>query len=48
MQATAHIEFIVAAYAVAFVGLGGLVLASVLAWRRARRALGERGLDRKR
>ncbi len=43
-----HAVFIWASYAVALVGLGGLVVASLLAWRRVRRELSERGLDRSR
>ena len=40
--------FIVGAYAVAFVGLAGLVLFSLLDRRRVRRDIAERGLERKR
>ena len=42
-----HAPFIVGAYIVALLGFGGLVIASLLARRRARRALSERGLDRR-
>ena len=45
---TPHAPFIVAAYLVALVGLGGLVLASIVDRRRVRREIGERGLERKR
>jgi heme exporter protein CcmD len=40
--------FIIGSYAVALLGLGGLVVASLLARRRVRRELGERGLERRR
>lgn len=43
-----HGVFIWSAYAAAIVLLGGLVLLSVAARRRARRALQARGLDRSR
>jgi len=43
-----HAPFIVGSYVVALVGFGGLVLASLLARRKARRELGERGLERRR
>jgi len=43
-----HAAFIWTAYAVALFGLGGLVVASVAARRKVRRALGERGLERRR
>ncbi|HLM14083.1 MAG TPA: heme exporter protein CcmD [Reyranella sp.] len=43
-----HAVFIWLAYAVALVCLGGLVIASIAARRRARRELTARGLDRKR
>lgn len=43
-----HAVFIWTAYAVALLGLGGLVVASLLARRRIRRELGERGLERRR
>ncbi len=43
-----HAVFIWAAYAVALVGLGGLVIASIAARRRARRELLARGLERPR
>ncbi len=43
-----HAVFIWAAYVVALVCLGGLVIASVTAHRRTRRELAARGLDRKR
>ena len=42
-----HAPFIWSAYAVAFAGLGGLVVASLLARRRMRRELEARGLDRR-
>ena len=42
-----HAPFIAGAYLVALLGLGGLLVVSLLARRRARRALGLRGLDRK-
>ena len=45
---TPHGPFIVAAYLVALLGLGGLVLASLLDRRRVRREIGERGLERRR
>jgi heme exporter protein CcmD len=41
-----HAVFIWSAYAVALVCLGGLVIASVAARRRARRELAARGLER--
>jgi heme exporter protein CcmD len=44
---TGHAPFIVGAYLVALVGFGGLVVASWLARRKAKRALAERGLDRR-
>ena len=43
-----HASFIVGAYLVAFVGLAGLVLVSLLDRRRVRREIVERGLERKR
>jgi heme exporter protein CcmD len=43
-----HTPFIVGAYIVALLGFGGLVAASLLARRRTRRALAERGLERRR
>lgn len=43
-----HAVFIWASYAVAALGLGGLVLASIAQHRRARRALEARGLDKRR
>lgn len=43
-----HAIFIWSAYAVALVCLGGLVISSIAARRRARRELTARGLDRKR
>ena len=43
-----HAAFIWSAYAVALLGLGGLVVASLLARRRVKRELGERGLERRR
>ena len=41
-----HAPFIIASYVVALVGLGGLVVASLVARARVRRELGERGLSR--
>jgi heme exporter protein CcmD len=43
-----HAVFIWSAYAVALLGFGGLVVASLLARRRVRRELGARGLERRR
>lgn len=43
-----HAVFIWASYAVALVGLGGLVLASLIARRNARRELDARGLEKRR
>ncbi len=43
-----HAPFIWSAYAVALVGLGGLVVASVLARRKVKRELDARGLERRR
>lgn len=43
-----HAVFIWTAYAVALVGLGGLLVASLLARRKVRRELGARGLERRR
>lgn len=45
---TNHAVFIWAAYAVALIALGGLVLATIVARRQVRRELAERGLERKR
>jgi len=42
-----HTPFIVGSYVVALLGFGGLVIASLLARRRARRELGQRGLERR-
>jgi len=44
---SAHTPFIVGAYVVALLGLGGLVIASLLARRRVKRELALRGLDRR-
>jgi heme exporter protein CcmD len=43
-----HAAFVWGAYGVALVVLAGLVVLSVLARRRVRRELGERGLERRR
>jgi len=43
-----HASFIVGAYLVAFVGLAGLVLVSLLDRRKVRRDIAERGLERRR
>ncbi len=43
-----HAVFIWASYAVAIVGFGALVIASLAAHRKARREIAERGLERKR
>jgi len=43
-----HASFIVGAYLVAFVGLAGLVLFSLLDRRKVRRDIAERGLERRR
>ena len=43
-----HALFIVGAYVVAFAGLAGLVLVSLLDRRKVRREIAERGLERKR
>jgi len=43
-----HEPFIVAAYAVAFVALAGLVAFSLIDRRRVRRDIAARGLERKR
>jgi heme exporter protein CcmD len=43
-----HLTFVWSAYGVAFVVLAGLVVLSVVARRRVRRELSERGLERKR
>ena len=40
-----HTPFIVAAYIVALLGFGGLVIASLLARRRIKRELSSRGLS---
>jgi heme exporter protein CcmD len=42
-----HAPFIVAAYVVALVGLGGLLVASLVARARVKRELSLRGLDRR-
>jgi heme exporter protein CcmD len=42
-----HTPFIVGAYVVALLGFGGLVIASLLARRKAKRELALRGLDRR-
>ena len=42
-----HTPFIVGAYIVALLGFGGLVIASVLARRKAKRELAARGLERR-
>jgi len=42
-----HTPFIVAAYIVAFVALGGLMVASLADRRKVRREIAERGLERK-
>lgn len=42
-----HTPFIVGAYLVALVGFGGLVIASLMARRQAKRELAARGLDRR-
>ena len=42
-----HAPFIVGAYVVALVSLGGLVVVSLLARRRVKRELALRGLDRR-
>jgi heme exporter protein CcmD len=42
-----HTPFIVGAYVVALLGFGGLLIASLVARRRARRELAARGLDRR-
>ncbi|MGE5149499.1 MAG: heme exporter protein CcmD [Rhodospirillaceae bacterium] len=42
-----HTPFIVASYVVALLGFGGLVVASLLARRKAKRELSARGLDRR-
>ena len=39
-----HAPFIVGSYAVALLGFGGLLVASLLARRQVRRELGQRGL----
>ncbi len=41
-----HTAFIVGAYLVALLGLGGLLVASLVARRRVKRELGARGLER--
>ena len=43
-----HTPFIFGSYAVALLGFGGLVVASLLARRKVRRELGARGLERRR
>jgi heme exporter protein CcmD len=43
-----HAAFIWSAYAIALLGLGGLVVASLLARRKVKRELGARGLERQR
>jgi heme exporter protein CcmD len=43
-----HASFIIGSYAVALLGFGGLVVVSLLARRKVRRELGERGLERRR
>jgi heme exporter protein CcmD len=45
---SSHSVFIVAAYAVAVVALGGFLVASVVERRRVRREIAARGLERKR
>jgi len=42
-----HTPFILAAYVVALIGIGGLLVASLVARARVKRALGMRGLDRR-
>ena len=42
-----HTPFIVGAYLAALVGFGGLLVASLVARARVKRALGMRGLDRR-
>ena len=42
-----HAPFIIGSYAVALLGLGGLVVASLLARRHVKRELGARGLERR-
>ena len=42
-----HAPFIVGAYLAAFAGLGGLLVASLLARRKIKRELSLRGLDRR-
>jgi heme exporter protein CcmD len=43
---TSHAPFIIAAYLVAIVALGGLVVASVMDRRKVRREIAARGLER--
>ena len=43
-----HAPFIVGSYVVALLGFGGLLVVSLLAHRRVRRDIVERGLERKR
>ncbi|MGH8430887.1 MAG: heme exporter protein CcmD [Solimonas sp.] len=43
-----HAIFVWASYAVALIGLGGLVIASIVSRRRVRREIEGRGLDRRR
>ena len=42
-----HTPFIIGAYVVAFLGFGGLLVASLLARARTKRELSLRGLDRR-
>ena len=42
-----HTPFIIAAYIVALLGFGGLLVASLLARRQIKRELGLRGLERR-
>jgi hypothetical protein len=42
-----HTPFILAAYVVALIGIGGLLVASLVARGRVKRGLGMRGLDRR-
>jgi heme exporter protein CcmD len=42
-----HAPFIIAAYVVALLGFGGLLVASLLARRQVKRELGSRGLERR-
>lgn len=43
-----HAPFVYGAYAVALIAFGALVLVSILARRKVRRELSQRGLDRRR